>query len=121
MKGTTSLEKVIEQVHALSANHYDETIPLQEMEFDSLTRMWVAGKSIEVAPSAQRLLSNRLRVPYSYLSRCPSELQARIPTTGSSRNVSNARLSFVGSIVIGCGRCSPSGTGLWITWRSCPS
>jgi hypothetical protein len=31
----------------------------------------------EVAPSAQRLLSNRLRVPYSYLSRCPEELQAR--------------------------------------------
>jgi len=47
------------------------------MEFDSLTHMWVADKSIEVAPSAQRLLSNRLRVPYSYLSRCPSELQAR--------------------------------------------
>ncbi|MDB4303992.1 DUF945 domain-containing protein [Desulfosarcina sp.] len=77
MKGATSLENVIEQVHALSANHYDETIPLQEMEFDSLTHMWVAGKSIEVAPSAQRLLANRLRVPYSYLSRCPEELQAR--------------------------------------------
>ena len=77
MKGTTSLENVIEQVHALSANHYDEIIPLQEMEFDSLTQMWVAGKQVEVAPSAQRLLSNRLRVPYSYLSRCPSELQAR--------------------------------------------
>jgi hypothetical protein len=30
-----------------------------------------------VAPTAQRLLSNRLRVPYSYLSRCPAELQAR--------------------------------------------
>jgi hypothetical protein len=40
-------------------------------------RMWVAGKQVEVAPTAQRLLSNRLRVPYSYLSRCPAELQAR--------------------------------------------
>jgi hypothetical protein len=39
--------------------------------------MWVAGKQVEVAPTAQRLLSNRLRVPYSYLSRCPAELQAR--------------------------------------------
>jgi hypothetical protein len=47
------------------------------MEFDSLTQMWVSGKQIEVAPTAQRLLSNRLRVPYSYLSRCPAELQAR--------------------------------------------
>ena len=38
--------------------------------------MWVAGKQVEVAPSAQRLLSNRLRVPFSYLSRCPANLQA---------------------------------------------
>jgi hypothetical protein len=56
---------------------FDEIVPLQEMEFDSLTQMWVAGKQVEVAPSAQRLLSNRLRVPYSYLSRCPAELQAK--------------------------------------------
>ncbi len=39
--------------------------------------MWVSGKQVEVAPSAQHLLSNRLRVPYSYLSRCPENLQAR--------------------------------------------
>jgi hypothetical protein len=76
MNGTTSLENVIESVHRQSAHYFDETIPLQEMEFDSLTRMWVSGKQVEVAPSAQRLLSNRLRVPYSYLSRCPEDLQA---------------------------------------------
>jgi hypothetical protein len=29
-----------------------------------------------VLPSAQRLLANRLRVPFSYLNRCPIELQA---------------------------------------------
>ena len=77
MTRIATLETVINEVHQQSANHYDEIIPLQEMEFDSLTRMWVSGKQIEVAPSAQRLLSNRLRVPYSYLSRCPAELQAR--------------------------------------------
>ena len=77
MTRIATLESVINEVHQQSANHYDEIIPLQEMEFDSLTRMWVSGKQIEVAPSAQRLLSNRLRVPYSYLSRCPAELQAR--------------------------------------------
>jgi hypothetical protein len=47
------------------------------MEFDSLTQMWVAGKQVKVAPTAQRLLANRLRVPFSYLSRCPEDLQAR--------------------------------------------
>jgi hypothetical protein len=77
MTQTANLETVINEVHAQSINHYDEIIPLQDMEFDSLTRMWVAGKQVEVAPTAQRLLSNRLRVPYSYLSRCPAELQAR--------------------------------------------
>jgi len=53
----------------LTANHYDETIPLQDIEFDSLTHMWMSGKSMEVAPSAQRLLANRLRVPYSRKTR----------------------------------------------------
>ena len=77
MTQTANLETVINEVHAQSINHYDEIIPLQDMEFDSLTQMWVAGKQIEVAPTAQRLLSNRLRVPYSYLARCPEELQAR--------------------------------------------
>jgi hypothetical protein len=74
---TTTLETVINEVHQKSVNHYDETLPLQEMEFDSLEQMWISGKQIEVAPTAQRLLANRLRVPYSYLSRCPAELQAR--------------------------------------------
>ena len=77
MTRIATLENVITAVHQQSINHFDEIVPLQEMEFDSLTQMWVAGKQIEVAPSAQRLLSNRLRVPFSYLSRCPAELQAR--------------------------------------------
>ena len=77
MTKIATLETVINEVHQQSINHFDETIPLQEMEFDSLIRMWVAGKEVEVAPTAQRLLSNRLRVPYSYLARCPEDLQAR--------------------------------------------
>jgi hypothetical protein len=77
MTETCQLENVIDEVHQKSVNHYDETLSLQEMEFDSLNQMWIAGKHIEVAPTAQRLLSNRLRVPHSYLSRCPAELQAR--------------------------------------------
>ena len=46
------------------------------MEFDSLKRMWIAGQQVEILPSAQRLFANRLRIPYSYLHRCPSWLQA---------------------------------------------
>lgn len=77
MTKTATLETVINEVNQKSANHFDEVISLQDMEFDSLEQVWIANKPIEVAPTAQRLLSNRLRVPYSYLSRCPAELQAR--------------------------------------------
>ena len=77
MRGTDTLENVISKVHEISAHHSDEIVPVHEMEFDNLTQMWIGGKNIEVLPSAQRLLSNRLRVPYSYLARCPNELQAK--------------------------------------------
>ncbi len=77
MANTATLETVINEVHEQSIHHYDQIVPLQEMEFDNLTKMWVSGKQVEVAPTAQRLLANRLRVPYSYLSRCPEDLQAK--------------------------------------------
>jgi len=76
MRGKSTLENVINTVHEMSVNHYDETIPVKDMVFNDLTQMWIAGEQVEVLPSAQRLLANRLRVPYSYLSRCPSNLQA---------------------------------------------
>jgi len=76
MSHTTTLENVINTIHNMSMNYYDETIPVQDMKFDSLSQMWVSGKPVEIAPSAQRLLANRLRVPYTYLERCPKDLQA---------------------------------------------
>jgi hypothetical protein len=77
MRGNDRFENVIGKVHEMSVNHYDETIPLVDMEFNGLDNMWIAGKQVGVLTSAQRLFANRLRVPYSYLSRCPAELQAR--------------------------------------------
>ena len=77
MTTTTTLEKVIEKIQETSAFHHDETVPVHEMEFDSLKRMWVSGKPVEVLLTAQRLLANRLKVPFTYLERCPEDLQAR--------------------------------------------
>jgi hypothetical protein len=77
MKATVTLEKVIETVHTMSAHYHDEKLPVQDMKFDSAESMWIAGQKFEVLPSAQKLFSNRLRVPYSYLTRCPDDLQAR--------------------------------------------
>jgi hypothetical protein len=76
MKATTTLGNLIEQVETMSAGNFDETVSLNEIEFGSLNEMWIGGVGVEVLPQAQRLLANRLRVPFSYLDRCPSELQA---------------------------------------------
>jgi len=76
MRTIDTFESVIESVHEMSANYFDETIPVMDMEFENLNNMRISGKDIKVLPSAQRLLANRLRVPYSYLSRCPADLQA---------------------------------------------
>ena len=77
MRTINTFETVIGRVHEMSAHYHDETIPVRDMEFENLNSMRISGKDIEVLPSAQRLLANRLRVPYSYLSRCPAELQAQ--------------------------------------------
>jgi hypothetical protein len=76
MTTTMTLENVISNVQTISANNFDEMIPVRDMRFNSLERMDIAGRSFGVLPSAQRLIANRLRVPFSYLARCPVELQA---------------------------------------------
>ena len=75
MRQTITLEKAITQVHNMSESNYDEMIPVQDMRFESLKQMTIAGQPFSVLPTAQRLISNRLRVPFSYLDRCPAELQ----------------------------------------------
>ena len=77
MRGQDRFETLITRVHDMSQNYHDETVPVMDMEFQSLDGMWVAGAPVEVLPSAQRLIANRLRVPHSYLSRCPADLQSR--------------------------------------------
>jgi hypothetical protein len=117
MTQNDTLENVINEVHQQSINHYDEIVPLQEMEFDSLTQMWVSGKQVEVAPTAQRLLSNRLRVPYSYLSRCPEELQARNLNYWIEQERQQRETFFCRFDANRLRACSPSGIRPSITWR----
>jgi hypothetical protein len=76
MKATTTLGNLIEQVETMSAGNFDETVSLSEIEFGSLSEMWIGGVGVEVLPQAQRLLANRLKVPFTYLERCPADLQA---------------------------------------------
>ena len=77
MTQTANLETVINEVHALSINHYDEIIPLQDMEFDSLTQCgWPANK-LKWLPRRKGCCPIVCGCHNSYLSRCPAELQAR--------------------------------------------
>ena len=71
MRATDTFENFIGKVHSMSQDYYDEVIPIRDMEFDSFDNMTIGYKEIEVFPSAQRLIANRLRIPQSYLSRCP--------------------------------------------------
>ena len=76
MKATTTLGTLIEEVETMSAGNFDETVSLSEIEFVSLNEMWIGGVGVEVLPQGQRLLSNRLKTPFTYMDRCPGELQA---------------------------------------------
>lgn len=75
MKDIITLEDAITAVHNKSALFYDEVVSVGNMSFESLDQMVIDGQQVEVLLPAQKLLCNRLRVPYSYLSRCPEELQ----------------------------------------------
>ena len=73
MRATTTLGNLIEQVETMSDGNFDETVSLSDIEFESLTEMWVKGVSIEILSQGQKLLANRLGVPFSYLNRCSPE------------------------------------------------
>ena len=76
MRATDTFENVIGKVHEMALDYYDEVIPIRDMGFDSFDNMTIGCKEFEILPSAQRLISNRLRIPQSYLMRCPRDLQA---------------------------------------------
>ncbi len=76
MRAIDTFENVIGKVHRMSQDYYDESIAIRDMEFDSFNNMTIGYKEFEVLPSAQRLIANRLRIPQSYLHRCPEDLQS---------------------------------------------
>lgn len=76
MSRLATLEEVREQVETLSKNNWDDLIPVNEITFDSLDRMLIGADEHNIKPHAQRLICNRLGIPYQYLHRCEPELQA---------------------------------------------
>jgi len=68
-------ENVIDRVHSMSEQNYDEIIPVRDIQFNSLEQATVSGKPVAITPTCQKSISARLRIPYSYLSRCDEDLQ----------------------------------------------
>lgn len=76
MRGTSTLEALLGRVHLNSRGNRDEVIPVSDITFESLNTARICGQEVAVLPSAQRLVANRLRIPITYLERCPVDLQA---------------------------------------------
>jgi hypothetical protein len=73
----TNFAQATRLINQMGLNYRDETIPVQDMWFDSMASLKINNQTVEVLPSAQRLFANRLGVPYSYLGRCCFNLQAQ--------------------------------------------
>jgi len=76
MQKLTTLGKVSDRVDEMSAGCYDMNIDVPDISFDNLDVVRIAGEPHPLRPVAQRSAANRLGIPYPYLRRCPSDVQA---------------------------------------------
>jgi hypothetical protein len=76
MQGMTTLGQVWIKVDELSRNCTDRFTSTQDINFDNLRTVRIAGEAHPLRPTAQSLIANRLGIPMQYLGRCPAEVQA---------------------------------------------
>ncbi len=76
INGMTTLGDAYLEAHSLYENCYDETLPVRDLSFDSLDRINIRGESWPLRENAQRQLSTRLGIPFTYLKKCPNHVQA---------------------------------------------
>ena len=76
MKNTTVLGEVSKRVEEMSKNCTDRLINVDDISFDNLERVNIAGESHTLRPIAQRSFCYRMGIPHQYLRKCPSYLQA---------------------------------------------
>ena len=77
MNNITTLEKVFNRVDELSQNCFDKFINVDDIAFDNLDSVRIAGEPHPMKPIAQRSVAWRLGIPFNYLQKCPPELQAK--------------------------------------------
>ena len=76
MHKITTLGKVFNRVDALSQNCFDQLIDVPEISFDSIDTMKIGNEPHTLRTIAQRSIAWRLGIPFNYLAKCPTELQA---------------------------------------------
>ena len=72
----TTLGIVQNQVIEMAKNYHDEYIPVQDISFENLKSVNIGSEAYALKTVAQWEISNRLGVPYSYLRKCPENVQA---------------------------------------------
>jgi len=76
MKTMTTLGEVSNCVDALNQNCHDKLIDVPAISFDSLQTMKIEGERHTLRTMAQKSIAWRLGIPFNYLQKCPSDLQA---------------------------------------------
>jgi hypothetical protein len=76
MKNLTTLAKVHDRVDALSQYCFDQLIDVSDISFDSMDTMKTGNEPHNLRTIAQRSIAWRLGIPFNYLAKCPTELQA---------------------------------------------
>jgi hypothetical protein len=76
MKTMTTLAEVSNRVDAMNQNCHDKLIDVPAISFESLQTMKIEGECHTLRTMAQRSISWRLGIPFNYLQKCPTELQA---------------------------------------------
>jgi len=71
-----TLEKVFNRVDELSQNCFDQNVNVNDLSFDNLDFIKIAGESHPLQTIAQRSITWRLGIPFQYLRKCPPEIQS---------------------------------------------
>lgn len=76
MKNLTTLGKVWDRVDELNRYCHDNLIDVADISFDSLETIKIGNDHHNLKTIAQRSIAWRLGIPFNYLTKCPTELQA---------------------------------------------
>jgi hypothetical protein len=76
MQSLTTLGEVSTRVDAMNQNCFDQLVDVPDISFNSLGAMRIGGEIHPLRTIAQRSIAWRLGIPFNYLQKCPSELQA---------------------------------------------